>query len=129
MQHTIGVTVTAAVEPMPISLARRGRNGSGPTQVGERTLRSETIRVVTGCDEQGGGDVGADPFDRDQVGRCLGHQERQLCLKGLDLVAQLPMADRERLERQLHRRRWRRQWRARPEGGRSLDQPSPTEPA
>src|SRR5829696_876473 len=69
VEGVVGPAVTAAVEAVAPDLARGGFAWSNPTQVGEGGVVAQPFRVVTGDDEQLGGDVEADAVHAQQTGR------------------------------------------------------------
>src|SRR5215212_4932013 len=60
VQGPVGVAVPAAVQPVPAGLARAGRDGGDPAQVGEGGLAAEPLGVLAGGCQQLAGVVVAD---------------------------------------------------------------------
>ncbi len=53
---------------MPLGLAAAGLDGAGSAERGEGPLAGQALGVVTGGEQQRGGDVGSDAFERNQIG-------------------------------------------------------------
>ena len=66
----------------------------------------EAIGIVTRSDEQRTGDVGADAFDGEQLRRGGADELLQVHIQGVDLGAELPIADGQPLQGQLGGRQW-----------------------
>jgi hypothetical protein len=73
-ERVVGLAVATAVESVTCGLARRGRDGAGAAERRERRFAREPFGVVSGRDEELGGDVGADTVLCDEVG-CCGRDE------------------------------------------------------
>src|SRR5258708_7289057 len=67
-QGVVGLTVAAAVQPVPVlGFARVRRDGSGGAQVRPGGFGAEPVGVVAGRDEQHGGGVRADAEQAEQA--------------------------------------------------------------
>src|SRR3712207_5144963 len=59
IEGSVGIAVAVTVEAVADGLARRGRYRGIPAQVREGHLVLESLRVITGGDQQRGGRIGA----------------------------------------------------------------------
>src|SRR5215218_10447517 len=74
VQRTVCLPVATAVEAMPHHLAGGGLDGRDPAQIGEGRLACQSLGVVAGHDQEGGGAVGTDACQSDQLRGGLCHQ-------------------------------------------------------
>ena len=70
-QGMVGLAVPAAVEPVPVGLARRRVDRGDAAEVRERGFGCEPVRVVAGGDEQDRGGVDADAVELEQARRAV----------------------------------------------------------
>ena len=61
VESRVGVSVTSPVETVTDDLSRRRRDGGDPAQVRPGCFGSETLRVISGADEETGGGIGTEP--------------------------------------------------------------------
>jgi hypothetical protein len=85
-QRGVGLPVAAPVEPVTAGLARGGRDGAGPAQLGLGSLRTDPTGVVAGGTEQLGGTVEADPEGGHQLGGGPGGERLEVAGMDLDLL-------------------------------------------
>ena len=96
VERGVGLSVAAAVQPVPVGHPRRGRDRGDPAEPGERWFGLDPFGVVAGDDEHLGGDVGTDPERSDKIGNQLTGQLGQQLLVGLDLRVQGQPPSRDR---------------------------------
>ena len=86
MQGTVGVPVTAAVEPMADDLTRRSLHGRDSAEASERGLVVQAFGVVSAQDEKRRGVMRTDGRTDDQARSNLCHQMIQLHIQLGDLL-------------------------------------------
>jgi hypothetical protein len=121
VQGAVGLAVAAPVEPVADGPARGGRDRGDAAQVGEGGFATQAVGVVARGHQQGGGGVGADALEGDQVRGGRGDQLAQVGVERLDLGGQLPVPDGDHLQGDLGGRGWGARG-ARPERGGHRDQ-------
>jgi hypothetical protein len=67
VQRAVGLPVTSWVETVPHDLAGGGLDGSDPAEAGKGGLAPEPLGVVASHNQEGGGVVGADARQGDQL--------------------------------------------------------------
>jgi hypothetical protein len=62
VKRCIGLTVSASIEPVPVGLAARCRNGAEATQLGQGRLQANPLRIVADEQQHLCGDAGLMPY-------------------------------------------------------------------
>lgn len=96
MERSIGLAVTAAVQAVPVGLARGSRYRTHPTQRGKGSLGAETFGIAPSSDQEGRRRVGSHAEDADQRRRCRLSEPHQLGFQVVDLIAELTVAAGQR---------------------------------
>jgi hypothetical protein len=73
-RYSIGLAVTAAIEPVAVGLATGCRDGAGATQLGQGCLRTDTLRIIADKEQHLGGCAGSHPVRLEQFWRELSCQ-------------------------------------------------------
>ena len=92
MESSVGLTVSAAVEPMPVGLAGGSRDGTDAAQGGEGGFGAEAVRVTPSSDEEGRRRVWAYAEAIHQGWGCRLGESMELGLQVLYLIAELTVA-------------------------------------
>jgi hypothetical protein len=96
VESSVGLSVSAAVEPVACGHAGGGRDGCHAAQTGERGFGADPVGVVAGDDEDFGCGVGSDSKCGGQVGRCGSGEVGQDPFVGADLGVEVEPAAGDR---------------------------------
>src|SRR5215213_3318981 len=86
MQGPVGVSVSASVESMAYHLAGGSFYGRDPAEARERSLAAQTLRVVTGYEQERRGVVRTDSRQGDEFRGNLSHKPIELHVQPGDLL-------------------------------------------
>jgi hypothetical protein len=101
VEGAVGLPVASPVQPVPVGLPRRRRDGADAAEGGEAGLAGQPVGIAAGGDQQRGGDLGADAvLVQEHSGRLGGDRDDRVA-QFLDLDAEVEPASGRRTQRQL----------------------------